>query len=821
MTAENNPKDMTNGQLPLEADDTDGGTAHERKAKAREFDAISQELDAREKRLEVARQDLDRDQRTLEEGNALLAKEQRSLAELKREAEQDLDARKKRLEVARQDLDRDQRTLEEGNALLAKELRSLAELKREAEAGFAAQNRAALVKVEKTYAALLNENTKLQNENAQSRIRAHASLQDELTREREIRGSAHEEDLQNARRQHQRTLDAERAAHNAALTAERERIAQDSEQLLEREAAVHRARAELRYKEEDFAGRCTAAERVAEESVREKVAALEQQLDALRGDYRFSRANEAALERRIDAYAHLMERVDNPAELNRRLDESGLKIAELEQELLTRPTTSDKERLAQALESERVSEKERKRLETEIRELKAEQSRWFRGVADLEQQRDLREVAERRREALLGELAKYKIEVERLRVLHERPEERAARIGTIEQPWLAPVVRASSRSAPTELVWLEGIAEKCAQSGMHFPERLLQAFHTSLKVAELSPLTVLAGVSGTGKSELPRLYARFGGLAFLPLAVQPNWDSPQSLFGYFNAIDNRFSATTLLRAMVQAQHEPDDQAYKDGMADRLLLVLLDEMNLAYVEQYFSDLLSRLEQRRGETRDVTLEIDLGAGLPPYELKLRRNVLWVGTMNEDETTRTLSDKVVDRANLLHFPRPRTLQSRPKVTLADESPLLAQETWRSWLKDASSFLAEETRPFREALEAINESLQEVSRALGHRVWQSVESYMANHPAVIDARENNDRDALQRALRIAYEDQLVLKVMPKLRGIETSGEAKRRCLDPIRSQLERPELGLGLTEDFELACRVGQGAFIWGSAKYLENGR
>ncbi|KWO11899.1 hypothetical protein WM26_16140 [Burkholderia cepacia] len=779
MTAENHTTGMTNGHLPIEADDT-SGTAE------RALDAKTRELDARERRLNAARQDLERDQRVFEERSAQLAKEHRSLAELERKAQ----------------------------------------------AGFAAQNRAALAELEKTHAALLDETTKLQNELAQTRLAARASLQDELKREREVLAGAFEEELENARRQHRRTLDAERVAHDAALAAERERIAQaraasteEADQLRasinEREASLHRARAELRYQEEDFAGRCAAAKRVAEESVREQVAALEQQLNTLRDDYRYSRANQAALERRIDDYAHLMERVDNPAELNRRLDESGLKIAELEQELLERPSASDKERLAQALENERVLEKERKRLEAEVRELKAEQSRWFRGVADLEQQRDLREVAERRREVLLSELDKYKIDVERLRVLHERPEERAARIGTIEKPWLAPIVRASRQAAPTELTWLAGIAEKCAQSGMHFPERLLQTFHTSLKVAELSPLTVLAGVSGTGKSELPRLYARFGGLAFLPLAVQPNWDSPQSLFGYFNAIDNRFSATTLLRAMVQAQHKPDDPSYKDGMADRLLLVLLDEMNLAYVEQYFSDLLSRLEQRRGETRDVSLEIDLGAGVAPYELKLRRNVLWVGTMNEDETTRSLSDKVVDRANLLHFPRPRTLQSRPKVTLAEESPLLAQETWRSWLKDGSSFLADETRPFREALEAINESLQEVSRALGHRVWQSVEFYMANHPAVINARENNDRDALQRALRIAYEDQLVLKVMPKLRGIETSGEAKRRCLDPIRTLLERRELGLGLTEDFELACRVGQGAFIWGSAKYLENGR
>jgi len=94
-----------------------------------------------------------------------------------------------------------------------------------------------------------------------------------------------------------------------------------------------------------------------------------------------------------------------------------------------------------------------------------------------------------------------------------------------------------------------------------------------------------------------------------------------------------------------------------------------------------------------------------------------------------------------------------------------------------------------------------------------------MANHPEAIDARARGDQEALHRAMRRAYEDQLVLKVMPKLRGIETTGDSKRNCLDPIRKQLEDANLGLGLSEDFDDACRVGYGAFVWNSARYLEN--
>src|SRR5699024_622559 len=96
----------------------------------------------------------------------------------------------------------------------------------------------------------------------------------------------------------------------------------------------------------------------------------------------------------------------------------------------------------------------------------------------------------------------------------------------------------------------------------------------------------------------------------------------------------------------------------------MFIVLLDEMNLAHVELYFSDMLSKLERRRNSDDEINVEIDLGAGMPKYLLELTDSILWVGTMNEDETTKSLSDKVLDRGNLLSFPRPKEFISRSKV-------------------------------------------------------------------------------------------------------------------------------------------------------------
>ena len=778
------------------------------------------------KQLESREQSLAERERTVKEGERQLQNQTEAFKE--REAEVDAAKAKAQRDLA--DLAKRQKQAAETESSIEARARDLAQRELEASAGFAAKNRESLAELTKAHATLRAEVDRLHAELDAARLKGVESLDQWSAKERRTRTAALDAELAADRTRHQTKLMSEVAAHDALLTEQRARfvkeqhaalddINQQRAQLKEKEAELHRGLGELRWKEEDLAGVRAGIERSIEERARDQVTALERQLDALREDHRRDRELVISLESQLDGSRDLLARFgDDPAEIEKRIAQQALKIRELENELLRRPSASDRELLVTLQERERTWASERDRLVRELTQLKAEQSRWLTGVADLEQQRERREVAERRLEVLAGEMEKYKADVERMRALYERPEERAARVGAIEEPWRTDFKRAGG-DVPNELEWLKGIVESCEASGMRFSKRLVQAFHTSLKAAELSPLTVLAGVSGTGKSELPRLYSRFGGLGFLSLAVQPNWDSPQSLFGFFNSVDNRFNATTVLRAMVQAQHAPDHETYKHGLSDRLVLVLLDEMNLAHVEQYFSDLLSRLEHRRGETRDVTLDIDLGAGMPPYPLRLGRNVLWVGTMNEDETTKALSDKVIDRSNLLYFPRPRTLHSRVDVTLGAESPLLAESAWREWLQLRSPFTPIEVELFRHGLEEINQRLEYVGRALGHRVWQSVEYYLANHPEVTDARVRKDQDALQRAMRRAYEDQLVLKVMPKLRGIETAGDSKRNCLDPIRKQLENAELGLGLAEDFDIACRVGHGAFVWNSARYLEN--
>ncbi len=296
---------------------------------------------------------------------------------------------------------------------------------------------------------------------------------------------------------------------------------------------------------------------------------------------------------------------------------------------------------------------------------------------------------------------------------------------------------------------------------------------------------MLAGVSGTGKSELPTLYSHFGGIVFEPVSVQPNWDSQESMLGFFNSIDNQFDAQPLLRFLAQSQKTWTSEY--PGLRDAVSLVLLDEMNLAHPELYFAEFLSTLEERRVTAAGAcrTLTVKIGAGLKEYQLPLGRNVLWAGTMNQDETTKSLSDKVVDRSIIIHFPRPTNLERRIKQNTLEDSPgrcCCTGKTWEEWCAREIEF-GSEIEPYKAFVEEINTALAVAGRAIGHRVWQSVEFYMANYPAVRAAQRNDDADALRAAMHVAFEDQLVQKIMPKLRGIDTRGATKTLCLDRIES--------------------------------------
>jgi len=406
---------------------------------------------------------------------------------------------------------------------------------------------------------------------------------------------------------------------------------------------------------------------------------------------------------------------------------------------------------------------------------------------------------------------------DRLKSIYSDGTEIEERIKDIKSKPYKEIILQNQIIVDNEIEYLDSIQNNMKRYGVEYPKRLLYAFHTALKSADFSPLSVLSGVSGTGKSELPKLYSHFGGFNFLAEAVQPTWDSPASMIGYYNTIDRKFDSTNILKFLIQTSLSKNESPF--GLKESMNMILLDEMNLAHIELYFAEFLSKFEQRRGSKEgEVNIDIQLGTALI-HKLPLDRNMLWIGTMNEDETTKSLSDKVLDRAFSINFPRPTELKSRTKLkSLEDIKPFeyLHRDTWNQWIQQESLFTSERSeaiQKYKEISNNINDYLAPTGRAIGHRVWQSMEFYISNHPLV---RNNlNNEDEFIKNIKLAFEDQLVQKIMPKLRGIEVHGKEKDALMN-IKEILNQNEFAI--TEDFELSMDNPYGQFIWNSANYLK---
>ena len=376
-----------------------------------------------------------------------------------------------------------------------------------------------------------------------------------------------------------------------------------------------------------------------------------------------------------------------------------------------------------------------------------------------------------------------------------------------------PVIGSSSRAFERidQRQWLGRFERSLKDHGFIFDPRAIRAFHTGLLCGQVSPLVVLAGISGTGKSLLPELYASALGLNFLSVPVQPRWDSPQDLFGFYNYMEGRYKATELARLIWQFDSYNNDAAKRLSTLP-VSLVLLDEMNLARVEYYFSDLLSKLETRNGidpenqdQRRRAEIELECNAsgqlGLV-RRLFVSRHVLFVGTMNEDESTQTLSDKVIDRSNVLRFGRPATLDANPKkddfLKEWEKAPRIDARTWDEWTSfaekrsnanDRIAFLSDVMKP-------VSDALDEIGRPYGYRVDFAMKSYVANYPG--DRAED------------AIADQIEMKILPKLNGIELDMDGFDRAKTVLLEAIEKTK-DKKLREAFEKSCPRGATFFKW----------
>ena len=153
-------------------------------------------------------------------------------------------------------------------------------------------------------------------------------------------------------------------------------------------------------------------------------------------------------------------------------------------------------------------------------------------------------------------------------------------------------------------------------------------------------LIILEGISGTGKTSLAYAFGEFTKNETTVASVQPSWRDSTEIFGYFNEFTKKFNETEILEKMYEAQY-----------TDEVYITLLDEMNISRVEYYFAEMLSILELPNKKDWVVELVPNVWPNDPEKldegKLKIPENMWYIGTINNDDSTFMITDKVYDRA------------------------------------------------------------------------------------------------------------------------------------------------------------------------------
>lgn len=182
----------------------------------------------------------------------------------------------------------------------------------------------------------------------------------------------------------------------------------------------------------------------------------------------------------------------------------------------------------------------------------------------------------------------------------------------------------------------------CVNNGLYYDIRTIRLMMAGLASTKL---IILQGISGTGKTSLPYVMGKYFQNDATIASVQPSWRDRNELFGYFNEFTKKFNETEVLRRI-----------YESGYNDDVNVIILDEMNIARVEYYFAEMLSVLEMPNPKEWRIELVPSTWENDPVHLdggcLQIPQNVWYIGTINNDDSTFSVSDKVYDRAFVINL-------------------------------------------------------------------------------------------------------------------------------------------------------------------------
>lgn len=551
--------------------------------------------------------------------------------------------------------------LAERESELARAALSIEEQRSAAKAGFADELRALTQDAARRRDEILAENAELEDE---GRARA-----------REIVAAAQQE------------LEAERAK----LAAEGAKLRRRQAELREREARIESnlsfAQAKEAIMAEQFERRLEARVGAVNEQLKEAEELFE--LERQRGERRKQELKELR--------AELARYGEDPDALRRRNDELARQVRDLRDELSRRPPADEVAELRRQAQA--------------VEEAKAEAKHWQRQHGMVDQQFRYHSISVKELEVLRDERDALTAQRETLRQVIEQQrvdwEELQTKEGSKEPfPACSAYDRDDALARPTDTRDFDTLKDLVDEVRNRMATDSTPAFYYSQSDVRLflaglasSRLHLLEGISGTGKTSLPREFFRaLGGEAQI-IEVQAGWRDKDDLFGYYNAFEKRFVESEFTKALYRA--------LLPANVDRPMVIVLDEMNLAHPEQYFGSMLSILENAVAEPGYIDLLTSVLPGLPKRfsgsRLPLPRNVWFVGTANHDETTVAFADKTYDRAHVQELPPQYTPFVAHRQKQEIDNPISFKALEFAFLKAAHACADE----VKEAKQFLNRSL------------------------------------------------------------------------------------------------------------------
>ncbi|GMR64712.1 MrcB family domain-containing protein [Bacillus sp. MN7755] len=297
---------------------------------------------------------------------------------------------------------------------------------------------------------------------------------------------------------------------------------------------------------------------------------------------------------------------------------------------------------------------------------------------------------------------------------------------------------------------IDHVSSYIQSKGFFYEKKDLINFFLSLKT---KPFVILSGISGTGKTKIVQWFAESLGATeengqFTLIPVRPDWSDSSDLLGYVN-LQGEFQERPLIKVLENADANPN----------RPYFVVLDEMNLARVEYYFSDFLSVIESRKWKDGKIVTSPVLPESITNKHITIPSNVYIIGTVNMDETTHPLSKKVLDRANTIEFNTVNLDYFNFLMDVEEKEAEIASnrslETEYLHLKECFKENEDLVRNISNILIAINKILESVGAQVGYRIRDEICFYMAY----------NEQGKLL-SFDEALDYQIYQKILPRLAG-------------------------------------------------------